>query len=256
MRLVIEPDRDSLGKFVAKRAADILAATIRERGEARIVVATGSSQFEVMHHLAQSSEVDWTKVDGFHLDEYVGLGDGHPASFCRYLRERFVEVVKPRSFHYLRGDLAVDEVIDQANAAVRSKPIDLALIGIGENGHLAFNDPPADFELTDAYHLVTLDEACRRQQVGEGWFESMDDVPKTAISMTVHQILQSRQILCTVPDERKAEAVERTLNGSYSPNHPSTSLRHHDNTILAIDRAAASKLDDETRSRFIEPDRR
>ena len=246
MRTIITPDRDELGRWVGPRAAADLRAAIEARGSARLLVATGSSQFEVLRELAAEDGVDWSRVTGFHLDEYVGLSDDHPASFCRYLRERFVERVPLREFHYLRGDADVGETIGRVGGILAEGVIDVALVGIGENGHLAFNDPPADFETDAPYITVTLDEPCRRQQVGEGWFASLEDVPTQAISMSVRQILRSRKIYCSVPDERKAEAVRRTLEDPVSPAIPASILREHGDTVLVLDRAAAGRLSEAT----------
>ena len=182
------------------------------------------------------------RSDGFHLDEYIGIASSHPASFCGYLKERFVERVPLRSFHYLDGLADPVQICEVASAKLKYAPVDVAMIGIGENGHLAFNDPPADFETTQAYHLVTLDEACRKQQVGEGWFASMNDVPTQAISMTIHQILQSKKIICSVPDERKAVAVRDCVEGPVTNLVPGSILKRHPNTTLVLDRAAAHLL--------------
>ena len=179
-----------------------------ERGGANIVVATGASQFSVLAALGAALGVDWSKVVGFHLDEYIGIAVTHPASFRRYLKERFVERVPLKEFHYVEGDGADPEVeCERLGQLIGGREIDVAFIGIGENGHLAFNDPPADFETREPYQVVELDEACRRQQLGEGWFASLEDVPRRAISMSIQQILKSRAIVCSVPDERKAKAV-------------------------------------------------
>jgi glucosamine-6-phosphate deaminase len=240
--IVIQPDRPRMGAYSAKLAAMILRSAIADQGYARIIVATGSSQFEVLESLIAEPGIDWTCIDAFHLDEYVGLGADHPASFCGYLKSRFVDRVPLRSFHYLDGLKDPNSVCLEASASLLRAPIDVAMIGIGENGHLAFNDPPADFETKDAYHVVLLDEACRRQQVGEGWFASLADVPTHAISMTIHQILQSRKIICSVPDERKAIAVRESVEGPTTNLVPGSILKRHPNTTLVLDRAAASLL--------------
>ncbi len=231
-----------MGRWVASRAAADLRAAIDAQGSANLVIATGSSQFEVLRELAAEGDVDWSKVTGFHLDEYVGLSSDHPASFCRYLKERFVDQVPLKEFHYLRGDQDPSETIARVGGLLATITIDMALVGIGENAHLAFNDPPADFDTESPYLVVTLDEPCRRQQVGEGWFASLEDVPTEAISMSVRQILKSRKIYCSVPDERKAEAVRATLEGPISPKVPASILREHPDTTLVLDRAAASGL--------------
>lgn len=239
---MIQPDRPRMGAYSAKLAGMILRSSIAERGEARMIVATGSSQFEVLDHLTREPGIDWSRVDGFHLDEYVGIAATHPASFCGYLKERFVDRVPLRSFFYLDGLQDPVQVCARASERLLAGPIDVAMIGIGENGHLAFNDPPADFETTAAYHVVQLDEACRKQQVGEGWFATMADVPTHAISMTIHRILQSRKIICSVPDERKSIAVRDSVEGEVSANIPGSILKRHPNTTLVLDRPAASLL--------------
>jgi glucosamine-6-phosphate deaminase len=232
----------AMGAHSAKLCGAVLREAITAKGFARLIVATGSSQFEVLDGLVREPDIDWTKVDGFHLDEYVGLAATHPASFCGYLKARLVDRVPFRSFHYLDGMRHPQDVCQAASVALRASPIDVAMIGIGENGHLAFNDPPADFETREAYHVVALDESCRRQQVGEGWFEGLDHVPTHAISMTIHEILQSTRIVCSVPDERKARAVADSLEGPLTPLVPGSILRTHPRTTVVLDVAAACLL--------------
>ncbi|MCH5373834.1 MAG: glucosamine-6-phosphate deaminase [Planctomycetes bacterium] len=246
MRTILTSDRDAMGSWVAQHAAIDLRQAIEAHGTANLVVATGSSQFEVLRELVRQPDIDWSSVRGFHLDEYVGLSREHGASFCRYLKERFVDQVPLAEFHYLRGDADPAETISRVGKLVRDARLDRALVGIGENGHLAFNDPPADFETEEPYLLVELDEPCRMQQVGEGWFESLDDVPTHAISMSVRQILKAAKIYCSVPDQRKADAVRNTLEGPVTPEVPASILRTHDAAILVIDQAAASELKPET----------
>ena len=190
----------------------------------------------------------------FHLDEYVGLPIGHPASFRRYLLERLIRPTGMRTYHLLDGERDAQQVADEAGRAIASAPIDVAFVGIGENGHLAFNDPPADFATERPYLVVSLDEACRRQQVGEGWFASMDDVPAEAISMSVRQILKSRTILCVVPDARKAQAVHACLEGDVSPMAPASILQTHADTTVYLDRASAARLKAATRGVVLESD--
>lgn len=242
MRVVLTDDRAALGEWVAEHAAADLRDAIASRGEARLIIATGSSQFEVLESLAARSDVDWSAVTGFHLDEYIGISPDHPASFCRYLRERFVSKVPIREFHYLEGLGDARATIRSIGAKLIAAPIDVALVGIGENGHLAFNDPPADFQTDDPYLVVELDQPCRLQQVGEGWFAGLDDVPEQAISMSIRQIMRTHKIYCSVPDERKAAAVRATLEEAISPVVPASILRRHDLAVLVIDRAAASRL--------------
>lgn len=236
-----------MSRAAADHAAGILRDAIAARGAARIIAATGASQFDFLEALTAATGIDWTRVEMFHLDEYVGLPITHPASFRKYLRERLIDKVGLTRYHLLDGEHDPQRVADEAGRLIAQAPIDAAFVGIGENGHLAFNDPPADFETEEPYLIVTLDEACRRQQVGEGWFATVDDVPKQAISMSVQQILESREIICIVPDRRKAAAVKACLEGDVSPMAPASILRTHDNTTLYLDRDSASLLTAETR---------
>ncbi|QDT07885.1 Glucosamine-6-phosphate deaminase 1 [Rubripirellula lacrimiformis] len=242
MRIILATNRDTMGSWVAAQAAADLRSAIDRDGQAGLIVATGASQFEVLANLVKQPDIDWSKVHGFHLDEYVGLASDHPASFCRYLRERFVDQVPLADFQYLIGDQDPQSTMERVGKLVAATKIDVALVGIGENGHLAFNDPPADFDTTDPYLLVELDQPCRMQQVGEGWFASLDDVPTHAISMSVHQILQSAKIYCSVPDAQKATAVAATIENPISPQDPATILKRHGDTVLVIDEASAAKL--------------
>ncbi len=259
MQIVIVPDRLHMGRWVADRAAAELTRVIAECGEARLLIATGASQFEVLDELSKHNEVDWRQVSGFHLDEYIGLASDHPASFCGYLAARFVDRVPLKQFYYLRGDSDPALTIQAASNAITAHstghltghstghstgraPIDVALVGIGENGHLAFNDPPADFDCNDPYIIVKLDEACRKQQVGEGWFAGMDEVPTHAISMSIRQIMKSAKIFCSVPDERKAEAVKNSVEGPITRDVPASILQQHPAATLIIDRAASNLL--------------
>lgn len=246
MKVILTADRDAMGAWVAEHAAAELRDAIEARGAARLIIATGSSQFEVLQALAQRDDVDWSVVTGFHLDEYIGIAPDHPASFCGYLRERFVSRVPLCAFHYLDGRGDPSETIRQVGGLLTAAPIDVALVGIGENGHLAFNDPPADFESEAPYLIVELDQQCRAQQVGEGWFPNLQAVPTNAISMSIRQILRTGKIFCSVPDQRKAAAVRATLEDPISPQIPASILRQHNDTVLIIDRAAASDLSETT----------
>lgn len=246
MEVILTKNRSEMGKLVAKSAAARLAAAIESHGSATLVVATGASQFEVLAELVQQPNVDWRKVHGFHLDEYLGLAPHHPASFCHYLQTRFVSRVPLASFHFLQGDQPPDVLLRHANAALHERAIHVALVGIGENGHLAFNDPPADFHSHEPYLIVPLDELCRQQQVGEGWFPNLADVPTHAISMSVRQILKAEAIFCSVPDPQKAIAVRATLEEPISPLVPASILRTHENTWLVVDEASAQLLSFET----------
>ena len=244
MQVKIFDTKQELGAAAAGDAAAIINQAIRERGVAYVIAATGASQFEFLDSLAREP-VDWTKVTFFHLDEYVGLPESHPASFRRYLKERIVSRVHPRAFHFIDGE--ADDVQDECRRVgelITQQTVDVAFAGIGENGHLAFNDPPADFEIDEPYLVVNLDDTCRQQQVGEGWFKSIAEVPAQAISMSIKQILKSREILCIVPDKRKAEAVKAAVELNVSPMHPASILRKHDRVTLYLDRASSSRLSD------------
>jgi glucosamine-6-phosphate deaminase len=241
MEIRVFDTKAELGAAAAARAAAAIGEAIARAGSARVIAATGASQFEFLDALTAKKNVDWSRVEMFHLDEYVGVSDAHPASFRRYLRERIVERVHPKAFHFLAGDAAdVAAECRRAGALLAERPVDVAFVGIGENGHLAFNDPPADFTAEEPYLVVELDEACRRQQLGEGWFASLAEVPRRAISMSVRQILKAREILCIVPDARKAEAVRDCLDGPVSPLHPSSILQTHPRATLYLDRDSAS----------------
>ena len=244
MPIEVHADAAAMGRAAAARGAAALRRAIAERGSAAVVVATGVSQFEVLDALVKAPGVDWPRVTGFHLDEYLGLSADHPASFRGYLRERFVSKVSLAAFHELGGE-AADPAAEcrRVGDVLTRQPIDVAFVGIGENGHLAFNDPPADFETADPYLVVDLDGACRRQQLGEGWFETLEDVPRRALSMSVRQILKSETIVCSVPDERKAAAVKAAVEGPVTSDVPASILRTHPDCTLFLDAAAASQLE-------------
>jgi glucosamine-6-phosphate deaminase len=246
MRIAVFPDKKSLAKSAAAAAADALRLSIQKHGSARIIAATGAAQFEFLELLTQTPGIDWSKVEMFHLDEYIGIPSDHPASFRKFLLERLVNKTGITRYHLLDGGRDPQEVIATVSAEIRKAPIDIAFVGIGENGHLAFNDPPADFETDEAYIVVELDEACRRQQLGEGWFKGMDDVPRRAISMTVRQVLKAEQILAIVPDTRKAPAIAKCFGGEVTPMAPASILRTHPNTVLYLDENSAALLNPET----------
>ena len=242
MNLRVFPDKYVLAKAAAAEAATTIGRAVRERGRARIIAATGASQFEFLDDLTKTPGMDWKAVEMFHLDEYVGLAGDHPASFQKYLRERLIDKVGIIHYHFLSGTGDPQQVIAAVTAEIRKAPIDIAFVGIGENGHLAFNDPPANFETEEAFLVVDLDDACRRQQLGEGWFPTLDEVPRRAISMTIPEILKAREILCIVPDARKAQAVEKCFDGEISPLAPASALRTHPNTLVYLDRNSAALL--------------
>jgi glucosamine-6-phosphate deaminase len=243
MEIRVFESGEALGDAAAAHAAAVVSAALAARGRARVIVATGASQFAFLSALARRRDVDWSRVTFFHLDEYVGVGETHPASFRRYLRERVQGPLSPGGFEFVNGSAPDPEAeCLRLERVLREAPIDLACVGIGENGHLAFNDPPADFTTGRAYLVVDLDEACRRQQVGEGWFASLEDVPPRAISMSIPQILASREIICVVPDERKARAVQAAVEGPVTPLVPASAMQQHARTTLFLDRASAAGL--------------
>lgn len=244
MKVHLSPTPSELGQAAAQQAAAVLRSTLSQRGHANLILATGASQFEMLRALTSSPNIDWRRVHLFHLDEYLGLKANHAASFRRYLQERFVDQVgKLASIHFVRGDAPDPQAeCERLGALIRQHPIDLAMIGIGENGHLAFNDPPADVETEEAFLVVELDAACRQQQLGEGWFPSLAAVPTHAISMSMWQILKSAQLIVSVPDERKAQAVQGAVEGVIGPMCPASYLQTHANCDLYLDEGSASLL--------------
>jgi len=242
MRVRVFPDGAALARAAASEAAARIRAAIADHGGARIIAATGASQLAFLDALVDSPGVDWSRVEMFHLDEYVGLAADHPASFRRYLLDKLIRPAGIGAYHLIDGEHDPAEACRASGRALTAAPVDVAFVGIGENGHLAFNDPPADFETTEPYLVVTLDEACRRQQVGEGWFQSMDDVPKRAITMSIAQILKSRTILAVVPEARKAAAVQRCFEGPITPLAPASILRTHADTSVFLDADSAAQL--------------
>lgn len=242
MNIKVFDDKPSLGRAAAQQAAEAIRRAIQENGRARIIAATGASQFELLDSLTSLPDIGWERVELFHLDEYIGLPANHPASFRNYLLTRLINKVGITHCHLLDGEQEPAEVIRDVGDALQRAPIDVAFVGIGENGHLAFNDPPADFETDEPYIVVTLDDACRRQQLGEGWFTDLSEVPRQAISMSVRQIVQAREIICAVSEARKARAVSDCLEGEISPLAPASILRTHANTTVYLDKNAASLL--------------
>jgi glucosamine-6-phosphate deaminase len=242
MVIKVFPDRKSLGKAAAGQAATAIRRAILDRGQARVVAATAASQAEFLEALVREPDIDWSRVEVFHLDEYIGLPVTHPGSFRKMLLEQLVQKTGITKFHLLDGDADPAEVVTRVGRALASSPIDIEFLGIGENGHIAFNDPPADFETEAPYLVVNLDEACRRQQVGEAWFVDISQVPKQAISMSVKQILKAREILAVVPDTRKAEAVKACFEGKIGPMAPASALRNHPNATVYLDNNSAALL--------------
>jgi glucosamine-6-phosphate deaminase len=243
MNVIISNTRQELGIRAASLTAELIRKTIAEKGFANIILATGTSQFPTLEQLIKEENIDWGQVTMFHLDEFIGLPLAHAASFRKYLQERFLDKVPAlKAVYLINGEGDVEEEISNLNDIISQHPIDVALVGIGENGHLAFNDPPADFENENAYHVVNLDEPCRMQQMGEGWFGSLDEVPLQAISMTVKQIMKSKNIICSVPDERKALAVRNSLLQDVSNIYPASILQNHAACTLFLDKSSASLL--------------
>lgn len=242
MNIELFDNKLELGEKAARDAAEIIQQAIAARDVAYVIAATGASQFEFLDALVKK-DIDWNKVVFFHLDEYVGLSETHPASFRRYLKERIIDRIHPQAFQLINGEAADPrEECRRVGELISQQPIDVAFVGIGENGHLAFNDPPADFETEAPYIVVDLDDACRQQQVGEGWFKSLDEVPAQAISMSIRQILKARNILCIVPDKRKAQAVKSCVELDVSPLHPASVLQQHQSVNLYLDRESSSLL--------------
>ena len=249
MQVNVSPNKQELGARAARAGAELIRRAVADNGLANIIVATGASQFERLAELLKRPGIPWHKVTAFHLDEYCDVPITHPASFRKYLWERFVSKLPlpMRAFHYIDGDggAPIDEC-RRIGQIIKQNPIDVAFVGIGENAHLAFNDPPADFEIDDAYTVVQLDDACRRQQFGEGWFKTLEDVPKRAISMTCRQIMKSKAIIVSCPDKRKAKAVAAVVDGPFTNAVPSSILQKHEQTTLYLDRDSASLLKDQS----------
>ncbi len=246
MTIAICRTKAELGSRAASTGAEYIKAAIRERGKARIILGTGNSQVEMLKRLVEVDGIDWSKIEMFHLDEYVGLADTHAASFRRYLKERFVDIVRPGKVWFINADARdLNAEIARLSKGVSSDIIDVAFVGIGENGHIAFNDPPADFKTSVPYLIVDLDLACREQQVGEGWFASVADVPRKAVTMSVRQIMASNAVVCSVPDRRKAQAVRDCLAGQAQvrPEHPASILKAHPEACVFLDPESASLLD-------------
>jgi glucosamine-6-phosphate deaminase len=245
MDITISTDKNGLGQRASKEGASLIRQAIAQQGQATIIVATGASQFEMLSALIEQPDIDWSRITAFHLDEYIGMPSTHPASFRKYLKERLVDKVPIGTFHYINGEDNAQAECDRLAPLINAQPIDVAFMGIGENGHLAFNDPPADFETEEAYLIVDLDEDCRKQQLGEGWFATLEDVPQQAISMSIRQIMKSKHIVCSVPDQRKATAVQATVEGPITPQVPASILQQHPQTSLYLDQASASLLKNE-----------
>jgi len=243
MKIKVCRDKAELGKSAADEAISVISNTIEEDGKVHIIVATGQSQFELLQHLTESARIDWSKVVMFHLDEYIGLPITHKASFRKYLQERLVDKTPGLQHHFIDGQAnSPKEECARLGKIIADFPIDLALVGIGENGHLAFNDPPADFKTRDPFIVVELDNACKMQQVREGWFAGIEEVPGKAITMSIHQIMASKKIICAVPGNHKAQAVKDCLDGMISAMHPASILQEHRHCSVYLDLDSASRL--------------
>ena len=243
MDINIAQDHVQLGKAAGVAAAQAIREAIAANDYANIILATGTSQFETLNQLTREENIDWSKVVMFHLDEYIGITVGHPASFRKYLQERFLQKVPPlKAACLINGEGDAEAECKRIGDLIASHPVDVALVGIGENGHLAFNDPPADFETEEPYIVVDLDEPCRKQQLGEGWFKSLEEVPRQAISMSIKQIVKSKHIICSVPDTRKALAVKNTLEQPVSNLYPASILQVHPDCRFYLDKFSAALL--------------
>ncbi|MEP6846142.1 MAG: glucosamine-6-phosphate deaminase [Panacibacter sp.] len=243
MKINVFENVHQLGKAAGITAAQLIRQAIERNGCANIILATGTSQFETLQQLIVEKDIDWSKVVMFHLDEYIGLPKTHPASFRKYLHERFLSKLPPLKNAFLvNGEANAEAECTRLGDLIARHPVDVALVGIGENGHLAFNDPPADFDTEQPYIIVSLDEPCRKQQLGEGWFNSLDEVPRQAISMSIKQILKATEIICSVPDSRKALAVRNTLENEVSNLYPASILRTHEHCTFYLDTSSASML--------------
>jgi glucosamine-6-phosphate deaminase len=243
MKISAHLDPGVMAKAAAETAARILRDAIQKKGRAAFIAATGASQFSFLKHLITAPDIAWNRTTMFHLDEYIGFSAEHPASFRRYLRERLTSKLPIGKVHFIEGDAAdLQGEVARLNRLLGETQIDVAFVGVGENGHLAFNDPPADFSTEAPYIIVSLDDACRRQQMGEGWFKTLDEVPKQAISMSVRQIMKSTHIICTVPEKRKAQAVKSCLEGEVGPMFPASILRTHPSCYLYLDKESGSLL--------------
>ena len=242
MKIIVKNDPVQLGRSAGHLAGKIISHAIKTKGRANIILATGTSQFETIRQLT-TEEVDWSRVTLFHLDEFIGLPESSPASFRKYLKERFVQKVGPlQDMHFVNGEADPEKECRRLGLLIKNMPIDVALVGIGENGHIGFNDPPADFETNESFLVVNLDEKCRNQQYNEGWFKSIDEVPCRAITMSVRQIMKSGQIICSVPESRKAQAVKDCFENPVSELFPASILQTHPDCICFLDKSSFALL--------------
>ena len=247
MHIFIKATKEALGQSAANEAIQIIKKAVSAKGFASIIIATGASQTAMLKALVSTNEIDWSKIVVFHLDEYIDLSVTHPASFRKYLKERFVAKVDSLgSITLINGEGDPEEEVKRISEIITNHPIDVAMVGIGENGHLAFNDPPANFDTEQPYLVVDLDGPCRMQQFNEGWFKNFEDVPTQAISMSIRQIMKSKHIICSVPDQRKAQAVKDCLEKDVTNLHPASILQEHSNCSIYLDKESASLLENQT----------
>lgn len=243
MLLRVFKDSTALARAAAEQTAKSIRNAIADHDNCRVVLATGTSQFEFLDFLTKADGIDWKRVEAFHLDEYVGMAVTHPASFRKILLERVIHKTGIANYHFIESDADdLSTAVLKVGRELTSAPIDIAFVGIGENGHVAFNDPPADFETEEPYLIVELDEACRRQQVGEGWFADISEVPTRAVSMSPRQIMKAREIVAVVPDQRKAKAVRLCMEGEVRPEAPASILRQHPIATVFVDENSSSLL--------------
>lgn len=242
-------DQTALGQAACDSAVRILVEAIKTRGAANLILATGNSQLSFLEALRRDDRIEWSHIQLFHMDEYLGMTSEHPASFRRFMKEKLLDFVKPATFYGISGDANDPEVESKRYAGLlQEHSPDLCCLGIGENGHLAFNDPPfADFNDPKAVKLVELDSISRRQQVGEGHFPSLQDVPTHALTLTVPALLAARHVLAIVPEKRKSRAVKEALTGPVSPDCPASILRQTPHARLFLDRDSASLLSNQVR---------
>lgn len=251
MKVIVSENAEMLGQRAAALTASLLNEAIERKGSARIILSTGASQFTTLEALVKE-KIDWSRVEMFHLDEYVNLPQSHPASFVKYLKERFVEKTGGlKAVHFVDTTEGTQSIIKKLTEELEEAPIDVGLIGIGENAHIAFNDPPADFENPASYIVVKLDEACRLQQLGEGWFPTLEDVPKQAVSMTVSRILKCEHIISAVPYSVKADAIQKTLEQDVNPMVPATVLKTHKHVTVFADQDSVSKVSGEILEQYL-----
>ena len=240
---IVQTSKEAAAQAAIK-GGDIICSAQRHQKKVRIILATGTSQFLVLENLIKNPGINWRNCEIFHLDEYIGLTSNHPASFVRFIKERFISKVPPVAhFEYINGaSTNLEQELLRLNKSISTNAIDIAFVGIGENAHIAFNDPPADFQTNTPFIRVSLDQKCREQQVGEGWFNRLADVPLEAITIIIKQILKSKSIICTVLEDRKATAVKEAIEGPHSNLCPASALKRHPNTHYFFDSDAAGQL--------------